>query len=48
MSKERNARIGYRRADNGEFITQKKAESLPPSKVVREHIPLPGKGASKA
>ncbi len=41
------SRIGYRHAGSGRFITEKRAESLPKDKVVREHIPLPGKGTSK-
>lgn len=37
----------YRRADNGQLITKRKAEQLPPSKVVKERMPNPGYGDTK-
>jgi hypothetical protein len=47
MSKPRKSRIGYRDAGTGKFITEKQFERRSPNTVVREHVPLPGKGTAK-
>lgn len=34
----------YRDAKTGEFIKKSKADKLPPSRVVKESVPKPGRG----
>jgi len=41
----RKARIGYRDAVDGQFVTKREAEDRP-RETVREHIPLPGNGVT--
>lgn len=43
MSKERKARIAYRR-DDGRLITEEQAKRMDPRDYTREHLPLPGHG----
>ncbi len=35
---------GHRDAKTGEFISKREADRLPPSRVVKEQIPNPGRG----
>jgi hypothetical protein len=44
---EKKTRIGYRDADDGQFITKKEYETRPPKEVVKERVPLPGRGDTK-
>ena len=40
-------RVGYRDAGDGQSIKKSEAERLPPNQVVKERIPLPGRGDTK-
>lgn len=40
----KNTHTVYRDAQTGKLITERKADSLPPSRVVREQMPNPGRG----
>jgi hypothetical protein len=40
----KNTHTVYRDAQSGKLITERKADSLPPSRVVREQMPNPGRG----
>ncbi|MFD1944554.1 hypothetical protein [Paradevosia shaoguanensis] len=44
---EKKTRTGYRDAGDGQFITKKEFEVRPAKEVVKERIPLPGRGDTK-
>lgn len=40
-------RTAHRDAGNGQFVTKKQATRMPANQVVKERVPLPGRGDTR-